>query len=56
MEMAPAKNFYEGTPCVALYIAQMLVVCAIQKLAQSLSLFSFFFITESKKLAFSAHR
>lgn len=39
MEMASAKNFYKGTPYVALYVAQILVVCVIQKLAQSLSLF-----------------
>lgn len=43
MEMAPTKDIYKGPPCVALYIAQVLVVRVIQKLAQSLSLFSLFF-------------
>lgn len=43
MEMAPTKDFYKGDPYVTLYIAQVLVVRVIQKLAQSLSLFSLFF-------------
>lgn len=44
MEMAQAKSIYKGTPYIGLYVAQILVVCVIQKLAQSLSLFSLFLL------------
>jgi len=55
MELVWAKSIYKGTPYISLSVAQILVVCVIQKLAQSLSLFSLFII-ESKNLAFSARR
>lgn len=52
MEMALDKNFYKGTPYVALYVAQIPVVRVIQKLAQSLSLFSLFFYYRVEKSGF----
>lgn len=48
MEMAQAKSIYKGTPYIGLYVAQILVVCVIQKLAQSLSLFSLFYYRVKK--------